>query len=87
MSDFTHFDAEGKAIMVDVSEKNANMRTAVAIGSIMVSKEIYEKIAAGTVEKGDVLGVARVAGIMCSACSSLASSAPLRSSAAYELQA
>ena len=64
MSDFTHFDAEGKAIMVDVSEKNANLRTAVAIGSIMVSKEIYEKIAAGTVAKGDVLGVARVAGIM-----------------------
>ena len=64
MSDFTHFDADGKAIMVDVSEKNANLRTAVAIGSIMVSKQIYEKIAAGTVAKGDVMGVARVAGIM-----------------------
>ena len=40
MSDFTHFDAEGKAIMVDVSEKNSNLRIAVAIGSIMVSKGI-----------------------------------------------
>lgn len=64
MSDFTHFDAAGNAIMVDVSDKNANVRTAVALGSLLVSKEIYEKITAGTVQKGDVLGVARVAGIM-----------------------
>ena len=64
MSDFTHFDAEGKAIMVDVSDKKANVRTAVAMGVLLVSQEVYEKIAAGTVAKGDVLGVARVAGIM-----------------------
>ncbi len=64
MSDFTHFDAEGKALMVDVSDKKANVRTAVAVGSLLVNQEIYEKIAAGTVAKGDVLGVARVAGIM-----------------------
>lgn len=64
MGDFTHFDAAGNAIMVNVSDKNANVRTAVAVGSIMVSQEIYEKIAAGTMKKGDVLGVARVAGIM-----------------------
>ena len=64
MSDFTHFDAEGKAIMVDVSDKKANVRTAVAMGVLLVSQEVYEKIAAGKVAKGDVLGVARVAGIM-----------------------
>ncbi len=64
MSDFTHFDENGQAIMVDVSDKKANVRTAVAMGAIIVSREVYEKIAAGTVAKGDVLGVARVAGIM-----------------------
>ena len=64
MSDFTHFDAEGKAIMVDVSDKKENVRTAVATGSLLVSQEIYEKIVAGTMAKGDVLGVARIAGIM-----------------------
>lgn len=64
MSEFTHFDAEGKALMVDVSDKKANVRTAVAIGSLIVNQEIYEKIVAKTVQKGDVLGVARIAGIM-----------------------
>lgn len=64
MSEFTHFDEAGQAIMVDVSDKKANVRTAVAVGSILVSKEVYEKITAGTVVKGDVLGVARIAGIM-----------------------
>lgn len=64
MGDFTHFDADGKAIMVDVSDKKANVRTAVAMGVLIVSQDVYEKIAAGTVAKGDVLGVARVAGIM-----------------------
>lgn len=64
MSDFTHFDSAGKAIMVDVSDKKENVRTAVAVGSLMVSQEVYEKIAAGTITKGDVLGVARIAGIM-----------------------
>ena len=64
MSEFTHFDENGQAIMVDVSDKKANVRTAVAVGTILVSQEVYEKVAAGTVEKGDVLGVARVAGIM-----------------------
>lgn len=64
MSDFTHFDAAGNALMVDVSAKAETTRVAVAQGRICVCKEIYDKIAAGTMTKGDVLGVARVAGIM-----------------------
>jgi cyclic pyranopterin phosphate synthase len=60
----THFDENGKAAMVDVSEKNETQRTAVAKGSIRVSREVMEAVANGTVEKGDVLGVARIAGIM-----------------------
>ena len=64
MSEFTHFDATGNALMVDVSDKADTARVAVAQGKICVSREIYEKIAAGSMAKGDVLGVARVAGIM-----------------------
>ena len=64
MSEFTHFDAAGNALMVDVSDKADTARVAVAQGKICVSREIYEKIAAGSMAKGDVLGVARVAGIM-----------------------
>lgn len=61
---FSHFDEKGNAIMVDVSGKAVTYRTAVAAGSILVGKEIMEAVTAGTVKKGDVLGVARVAGIM-----------------------
>ena len=64
MADLTHFDASGNAVMVDVSEKQPTARTAVAQGTLIVSQQVYEKIAAGTMAKGDVLGVARVAGIM-----------------------
>ena len=64
MSDFTHFDHNGNAIMVDVSEKNITLREAIAKGSIQVSKEVIQKILSGSMSKGDVLGVARVAGIM-----------------------
>ena len=64
MSEFTHFDAAGNALMVDVSDKADTARVAVAQGKICVSREIYEKIAAGSMAKGDVLGVARIAGIM-----------------------
>ncbi|SET77177.1 cyclic pyranopterin monophosphate synthase subunit MoaC [Oceanobacillus limi] len=64
MSDFTHFNAQGRAKMVDISEKNETERTAVARSSIIVSKEIYEKIIDQKIEKGDVLAVAQVAGIM-----------------------
>jgi cyclic pyranopterin phosphate synthase len=60
----THFDENGNAIMVDVTEKVATKRDAVATGSIQVSAIVMEKITTGTMEKGDVLTVARVAGIM-----------------------
>ena len=64
MSDLTHFDNEGNAIMVDVTEKAVTTRTAVAVGKIIVCQEIFDRIKAGNIEKGDVLGVARIAGIM-----------------------
>lgn len=60
----THFDAEGNAVMVDVSGKEITSRTAVASGKIRVNESVMEAVLAGTVAKGDVLGVARVAGIM-----------------------
>jgi cyclic pyranopterin phosphate synthase len=60
----THFDNRGNAIMVDVSAKEITHRTAVARGDICVSPEIMSAIVNGTAKKGDVLGVARVAGIM-----------------------
>lgn len=60
----THFDSNGNAIMVDVSEKNITQRVAIAKGKIYVNKAVIEAIVSNTVEKGDVLGVARVAGIM-----------------------
>lgn len=64
MSDLTHFDAKGNAIMVDVTDKNITTREAIAIGKIIVCQEIFEHIKNGTMAKGDVLGVARIAGIM-----------------------
>lgn len=60
----THFDENGNAVMVDVSEKKVTKRTAVARGCIKVNDEVFQRILEGSVEKGDVLGVARVAGIM-----------------------
>lgn len=62
--EFNHFDEAGNAIMVDVTGKEVSLRTAVAQGSIRVSAEIIEAIQKGTSKKGDVLGVARIAGIM-----------------------
>ena len=62
--EFNHFDQAGNAIMVDVSGKEVTTRTAVAQGSIKVCAEIIDAIKNGTSKKGDVLGVARVAGIM-----------------------
>jgi cyclic pyranopterin phosphate synthase len=64
MGELTHFDDEGNAIMVDVSDKDITSRTAVAKGKIFVNSEVMEAILNHTVKKGDVLGVARVAGIM-----------------------
>ncbi|MDO5135863.1 MAG: cyclic pyranopterin monophosphate synthase MoaC [Eubacteriales bacterium] len=61
---FSHFDEKGNAVMVDVSQKSATYRTAVATGAICVGKEIMDAVKGRTVKKGDVLGVARVAGIM-----------------------
>ena len=61
---FTHFDEKGNAVMVDVSEKKPTSRVAIAEGAICVSEEIMAAVTGNTVKKGDVLGVARVAGIM-----------------------
>ena len=63
-NELTHFDAAGNAHMVDVSEKKETERIARASGRILVSPAVYEAIAGGTAKKGDVLGVARIAGIM-----------------------
>jgi len=64
MGEFTHFNQEGHAKMVDISEKSETARIAVALSSIKVSEEIYEKITKQEIKKGDVLAVAQVAGIM-----------------------
>lgn len=60
----THFDEYGNARMVDVTEKADTKREATATGKIKVSREVYEAVKAGKVEKGDVLGTAVTAGIM-----------------------
>ena len=60
----THFDGQGNAVMVDVSAKDDTSRTAVASGKIKVNRAVMDAVLAGSVKKGDVLGVARVAGIM-----------------------
>ena len=64
MSTLTHIDATGAAAMVDVSTKDVTHRTAVAEGRIVMLPETVALIRAGDAKKGDVLGVARVAGIM-----------------------
>ena len=64
MSEFTHFDEAGAAHMVDVSAKATTSRTAIAKGFISMQPETLEMVAAGSAKKGDVLGVARLAGIM-----------------------
>lgn len=62
--EFTHFNKTGEAIMVDVGSKRETERIATARGSISMSKECYEKVVEENMKKGDVLGVARIAGIM-----------------------
>lgn len=64
MSGLTHFDADGNAVMVDVSEKDITERTATARGEIRMSKQTLAHIESGDVKKGDVLSVAQLAGIM-----------------------
>jgi cyclic pyranopterin phosphate synthase len=61
---FTHFDDAGNARMVDVSTKKETVRFATAEGRITMLSAAYEMVRAGTMKKGDVLGVARIAGIM-----------------------
>jgi cyclic pyranopterin phosphate synthase len=64
VSGLTHFDAAGRAVMVDVSAKPETERTATARGRVRMRAETLAVIAAGTAAKGDVLGTARLAGIM-----------------------
>ena len=60
----THFDAQGQAHMVDVTNKAVTDRVAVAAGHIKMAQETFDIISEGRSQKGDVLGVARLAGIM-----------------------
>ncbi|MBL8691540.1 MAG: cyclic pyranopterin monophosphate synthase MoaC [Rhodospirillaceae bacterium] len=64
MSKLTHFDAKGDAVMVDVAAKPVTERVAVAGGSIVMQAETLKRIREGQIAKGDVLAVARLAGIM-----------------------
>ena len=62
--DFTHFNDEGRARMVDVGEKPPTRRTAVAGARVLVSRETFDLIRSGGMKKGDVLTVAQIAGVM-----------------------
>lgn len=64
MNDLTHFNAQGEAHMVNVAAKRETHRVAVASGRIRMAPATFDRILAGDAKKGDVLGVARVAGIM-----------------------
>src|ERR1700720_1183447 len=63
-SALTHIDAKGEARMVDVSDKPATERSAIAEGRVVMSTATLELIVSGNAKKGDVLGTARIAGIM-----------------------
>ena len=63
MNNFTHFDQQGRAVMVDVAEKSVTHRVAVAMGRIHMLPDTLARILAGQASKGDVLGVARIAAI------------------------
>ena len=64
MGEFTHFNQHGDAIMVDISKKAETAREAIAEGRISMNQECFNQLKAGNIGKGDVLGVARIAGIM-----------------------
>ncbi|MEC1541361.1 cyclic pyranopterin monophosphate synthase MoaC [Bacillus subtilis] len=64
MNGFSHFNEQGRAQMVDISEKSSTVRTAAAVSSVHMNNEVYEKIQSHDIGKGDVLAVAQVAGIM-----------------------
>ena len=62
--DFTHFNDQGRAKMVDVGDKPVTVRTAVAAARVLVNRDTFELIRSGGMKKGDVLTVAQVAGVM-----------------------
>ena len=64
MTDFTHFNEDGRAKMVDVDEKPVTTRTAIATARVLVNEQTFSLIKSGGIKKGDVLTVAQVAGIM-----------------------
>ena len=64
MSDFTHFNEQGRARMVDVGKKDTTRRVAVAAGRVLVNPHTFALIRSGGLKKGDVLTVAQIAGIM-----------------------
>ena len=64
MSDFTHFNEQGRAKMVDVGEKPVTIRTAAAKASVLVNAHTFSLIRSGGMKKGDVLTVAQIAGVM-----------------------
>lgn len=64
MEDFTHFNEQGRAKMVDVGEKPPSRREATAAASVLVSRETFDLIRSGGMKKGDVLTVAQIAGVM-----------------------
>ncbi|MGW6678166.1 cyclic pyranopterin monophosphate synthase MoaC [Bacillus altitudinis] len=64
MSQFSHFNEQGRAKMVDISDKSSTVRTAVAVSSVRMIKEVFHQIQKHDIGKGDVLSVAQVAGIM-----------------------
>lgn len=64
MSELTHFNEQGRAKMVDVSDKSVTTRTAIAASSIIVNEAIHSQITEGTNKKGDVFAVAQVAAVM-----------------------
>ena len=64
MSDFTHFNEQGRAKMVDVGEKPIHKRVAVAAGRVLVNEKTFALIQSGGMKKGDVLTVAQIAGVM-----------------------
>lgn len=64
MSGLSHFDAEGRAHMVDVSDKPVTARLAVARGCVIMTAQTLDLITSGRAQKGDVLGIARLSGIM-----------------------
>ncbi|MBR2328385.1 MAG: cyclic pyranopterin monophosphate synthase MoaC, partial [Clostridia bacterium] len=64
MSDFTHFNEQGRAKMVDVGEKPVSQRVAVAGAKVLVNENTFNLIKSGGMKKGDVLTVAQIAGVM-----------------------